>query len=332
MRRELVACAMRVKRLYDERSFYLTKKHRLMTSQYILTLIVPDHTTLHEDDIQLVRDMAGAAGFEAASSEWLAQDEALDMTLNAQNESQRDGLVARLKTELERVDAIFQPLDGNRRKKLLISDMDSTIIQQECIDELAEEMGIKPRVAEITERAMRGELDFKMALRERVGLLKGLEIAALQRVYDNRITFMPGAKELVATMRKHGAYCMLVSGGFTYFTSKVRDALGFHSDSANILDVADGKLSGSVVEPILDKEAKLFALKETAFSHDVRLAQTIALGDGANDLPMLQAAGLGVAYHAKPAVRGAAAACINHGDLRAALYAQGYRKDEIVSS
>ena len=303
-----------------------------MTSQYIITLIAPSSATLSKADIQLVQDMAAAAGFTVAGSEWLAQGEALDIVLNATVESQREGLIARLKTELEQVDAIFQPLDANRRKKLLISDMDSTIIQQECIDELADEMGIKPHVADITERAMRGELDFKMALRERVKLLKGLEIAALERVYNNHITFMPGARELVATMRKHGAYCMLVSGGFTYFTSKVRDALGFHSDSANILEVQNDKLLGMVVEPILDKEAKLFSLKEAAFSHDIRLAQTIALGDGANDLPMLQASGLGIAYHAKPAVRAAATACINHSDLRAALYAQGYKKSEFVGA
>lgn len=303
-----------------------------MTSKYVITLVAPAESELVQTDIALVADMAGAAGFDLVGQDVLAEGEALDLHLHNRPESQHDGLIARLKTELERIDAIFQPQDDNRRKKLLISDMDSTIIQQECIDELADEMGIKPKVAEITERAMRGELDFKMALRERVELLKGLEIAALQRVYDNRITFMPGAKELVATMHKHGAYCMLVSGGFTYFTSKVRDALGFDTDSANILEVAEGKLSGSVVEPILDKEAKLFSLKEAAFSHDTRLAQCLALGDGANDLPMLLAAGMGIAYHAKPAVRAAARACINHADLRAALYAQGYRKDEFVSA
>lgn len=302
-----------------------------MTSKYVITLIAPAPTVLDDSDIRLVSDMAAAAGFAVGEAVWLAENEACDLPLTAAAEAQKDGLVARLKTELERVDAIFQPLDENRRKKLLICDMDSTIIQQECIDELADEMGIKPHVAEITERAMRGELDFKMALRERVELLKGLEVAALQRVYDERIRFMEGARELVATMRKHGAFCMLVSGGFTYFTSKVREELGFDSDSANILEVAEGKLSGLVVEPILDKEAKLFALKEAAFSHDTRLAQCMAIGDGANDLPMLQAAGLGIAYHAKPAVRAAAAACINHGDLRAALYAQGYTKAEITS-
>jgi phosphoserine phosphatase len=300
-----------------------------MTSQYVITLVDPAASALSQADIDLVQDMAGAAGFHVTNTEWLAEGEAMDILLDATAETQREGLIARLKTELERVDAIMQPRDANRRKKLLISDMDSTIIQQECIDELADEMGIKPHVADITERAMRGELDFKMALRERVKLLKGLEVAALERVYENRIEFMPGARELVATMRAHGAYCMLVSGGFTYFTSKVRDALGFQTDSANILDVKDNKLSGAVVEPILDKEAKLFALKEAAFSHDIRLAQTLALGDGANDLPMLQASGLGIAYHAKPAVRAAAAACINHGDLRVALYAQGYKKSEI---
>lgn len=303
-----------------------------MASKYVITLIAPASTTLREGDIRAVAALAVDAGFDAGEAVWLAEGEACDLPLMARAGAQPDALSARLRTGVERVDAIFQPWDDNRRKKLLISDMDSTIIQQECIDELADEMGIKPQVADITERAMRGELDFRMALRERVRLLQGLEVAALQRVYDARIRFMPGAKELVATMRKHGAYCMLVSGGFTYFTSKVRDALGFHSDSANILEVEEGRLAGRVVEPILDKEAKLFALKEAAFSHDIRLAQCLALGDGANDLPMLQAAGLGIAYHAKPAVRAAVVACIDHGDLRAALYAQGYTKAEIVSA
>lgn len=301
-----------------------------MTSEYVITLVAPRPTMLEESAIAGVRQMASVAGFTVHAADWLAEGEALDLIVTAAHPD-REMLVAQLKAH-PTIDAIFQPLDGNRRKKLLISDMDSTIIQQECIDELADEMGIKPHVAEITERAMRGELDFTMALRERVQLLKGLEVEALQRVYDGRIRFMEGAQELVATMRAHGAYTMLVSGGFTYFTSKVRDALGFHSDSANILDVAGGRLSGKVVEPILDKEAKLLALRDGAFRHDTRLSQTLALGDGANDLPMIQAAGLGIAYHAKPAVRDAAMATISHGDLRAALYAQGYRKDEITDT
>lgn len=302
-----------------------------MQNQYVITLIAPMPQGLGHKAIEAAQATAREAGFMPAGIVWLAKDEACDLLLDAQKEAKPDVLLARVKDGLEGADAIFQPLDANRRKKLLISDMDSTVIQQECIDELADEMGIKPMVAEITARAMRGELDFKMALRERVNLLKGLEVEALQRVYDNRITFMPGARELVATMKRHGAFCMLVSGGFTYFTGKVRDALGFHTDSANILEVEEGKLVGKVVEPILDKEAKLLALKDAAFSHDIRLAQTLALGDGANDLPMLLAAGMGIACHAKPAVREAASACIHHSDLRAALFAQGYRAEEIIT-
>lgn len=301
-----------------------------MQNQYVITLVAPMPQGLALKAIEAAQATAREAGFTPAGMIWLAKDEACDLVLDAQREADAGMLLARVKDGLEGADAIFQPLDANRRKKLLISDMDSTVIQQECIDELADEMGIKPMVAEITACAMRGELDFRMALRERVNLLKGLEVEALQRVYDNRITFMPGARELVATMKRHGAFCMLVSGGFTYFTGKVRDALGFHTDSANILEVQDGRLVGKVVEPILDKEAKLLALKEAAFSHDIRLAQTLALGDGANDLPMLLAAGLGIACHAKPAVREAASACIHHSDLRAALFAQGYRAEEIV--
>lgn len=302
-----------------------------MQNQYVITLIAPMPQGLAPKAVEAAQATAREAGFTPAGTVWLAKDEACDLMLDVQMDARPDVLLARVKDGLEGADAIFQPLDANRRKKLLISDMDSTVIQQECIDELADEMGIKPMVAEITARAMRGELDFKMALRERVNLLKGLEVEALQRVYENRITFMPGARELVATMKRHGAFCMLVSGGFTYFTGKVRDALGFHTDSANILEVEDGRLVGKVVEPILDKEAKLLALKDAAFSHDIRLAQTLALGDGANDLPMLLAAGVGIACHAKPAVREAASACIHHSDLRAALFAQGYRAEEIIT-
>lgn len=302
-----------------------------MQNQYVITLIAPMPQSLAHKAIEAAEATAREAGFMPAGIVWLAKDEACDLIFDVQKDADSAVLLARVKDGLEGADAIFQPLDANRRKKLLISDMDSTIIQQECIDELADEMGIKPMVADITARAMRGELDFKMALRERVNLLKGLEVEALQRVYDSRITFMPGARELVTTMKHHGAFCMLVSGGFTYFTGKVRDALGFHTDSANILEVEEGRLVGKVVEPILDKEAKLLALKEAAFSHDIRLAQTLALGDGANDLPMLLAAGMGIACHAKPAVREAASACIHHSDLRAALFAQGYRAEEIVT-
>jgi phosphoserine phosphatase len=227
-------------------------------------------------------------------------------------------------------DAITQRTK-HRRKTLLISDMDSTLIEQECIDELADYLGIKAQVATITERAMNGELDFKDALRERVGLLKGLPESALQEVYDSRITLMSGARTLVQTMRAQGAYCLLVSGGFTFFTRRIAERLGFHDDHANQLDFVEGRLSGQVIEPILDKESKLQSLLSTAAQRGMDAIDALAVGDGANDLPMLLAAGLGVAYHAKPVVQQSAQAALNHNDLSALLFVQGYARSEWVA-
>jgi phosphoserine phosphatase len=219
---------------------------------------------------------------------------------------------------------------ANRRKKLLIADMDSTIICCECLDELADIAGVKPRVAAITERAMRGEIPFEAALRERVTMLKGLPLAALERTFAERVQLNPGAFALLATMKAHGASALLVSGGFTYFTARVAAGAGFDWHQANTL-LDDGEvLTGEVAEPILGREAKLAALDaavaELGISHD----DVLAVGDGANDLAMIARAGLGVAYHAKPIVAEAAAARIDHGDLTALLYLQGYRQDEFV--
>jgi phosphoserine phosphatase len=227
------------------------------------------------------------------------------------------------------IDIVVQPR-GFRRKKLLLADMDSTMIEQECIDELADYAGLKAHVARITERAMRGEIEFEPALRERVALLKGLPVSAVDEVLQKRITPSPGGRELVATMRAHGAYTCLISGGFTLFTSAVAKMLGFQEHRANELIVQDGKLTGEVREPILGRAAKLATLIELRESFDLDDIDTLAVGDGANDLDMIRAAGLGVACHAKPAVAAAAAARIDHGDLTALLYAQGYRRDEFV--
>ncbi len=226
-----------------------------------------------------------------------------------------------------RTDCIIQPSEG-REKKILITDMDSTMIEQECIDELADCVGLKAHVSAITERAMRGELDFPTALRERVGLLKGLAETELEKVFATRITFMPGAKTLLAAMKARGAYCVLVSGGFTFFTSRVAKALGMDADEANILEIAGGKLTGTVAEPILDKDSKRAALHRIAYEKGLPLTATLALGDGANDLPMLKDAGLGIAFHAKPIVVEQANAAIHYNDLTAALFAQGIRKSE----
>jgi phosphoserine phosphatase len=222
--------------------------------------------------------------------------------------------------------------DGpERRKRLLVADMDSTIIQQECIDEIADFAGVKPHVAAITERAMRGELDFAAALRERVALLAGLGADVLDRVFTERIRLMPGARTLVMTMRRTGAATALVSGGFDFFTSRVAALAGFESNQANVLEVADGRLAGTVREPILGRDAKLAALERLRQTQGLAPASTMAVGDGANDLAMLGAAGIGVAYRAKPIVAEQAHAAITHGDLTALLYLQGYAKSEFTA-
>lgn len=218
----------------------------------------------------------------------------------------------------------------NRRKRLLISDMDSTIIGQECLDELADFAGLKAEVSAITEKAMRGELDFEAALRGRVSMLKGLPITSLAMCYASRISLNPGARRLTATMKAHGARCVLVSGGFTFFTSRVAAAAGFETDRANTLIEEGEALSGDVAEPILGRAAKLAALEEESRAIGATPADAIAMGDGANDLDMIRAAGLGVAYKAKPIVAAETTARIDHTDLTAALFFQGYREEEIV--
>ena len=228
------------------------------------------------------------------------------------------------------------PLDINivpkadRRKKLLIADMDSTMIHQECIDELGVVAGVGDYIKDITARAMRGELDFEGALKERVSLLKNLDESVIQNVIRERITFMGGGKTLLATMKAHGAYAALVSGGFTAFTAHVAAALGFDENRANTLIIENGKLNGKVALPILGKEAKVESLNRICDAKKIAIADTLAVGDGANDIPMLLAAGMGVALHAKPKVQEQAPYVINHGDLTALLYLQGYFKDEFV--
>ncbi len=239
----------------------------------------------------------------------------------------------RLRTALKDlpVDVVVQPLAG-RRKKLFVADMDSTMIGQECIDELADYAGLKARVATITERAMRGEIAFEPALRERVALLKGLPVTVVDEVIEKRIALTPGARTLVATMRANGALTCLVSGGFTLFTGRVGAMIGFDEHRGNTLIVEDGKLAGRVAEPILGRDAKLAALIELRNRLGLSPHDALAAGDGANDIPMLQAAGLGVAYHAKPKVAEAAHARIEHGDLTALLYCQGYARADFAAA
>lgn len=227
------------------------------------------------------------------------------------------------------IDLVVQPAEG-RRKQMLLADMDSTMIQQECIDELADEAGVGDYVAGITRRAMNGELDFESALRERVGLLKDLPVAVIDRVIRDRITLMPGGPVLLATMKANGAHAALVSGGFTAFTARMAAVLGFDEHRANTLLEADGRLTGHVAEPILGKQAKVDALEQITARLGLTAAQVMAVGDGANDLGMLKRAGAGVALHAKPVVAAECDIRINHGDLTALLYIQGYAVEDFV--
>ena len=296
----------------------------------VLTVIAPqDKEKLTNTLVQEIAANMVKAGATIISTDWLAPHIAYDIIFSHMENSAAEH-IARQTIGVLPIDCIAQDT-FQRRKRMLISDMDSTIITIECIDEIADFAGVKTQVAAITERTMRGEIDFIAALSERVALLKGLEENVLQKVYDNRVKFMPGARELVATMRANGAYTILVSGGFDFFTSRVQAELGFHDNSANQLEIAGHKLTGQVLEPILDKQAKLATLIKVSNEKNISLAEVLAAGDGANDLPMLIMAGLGVAYHAKPIVQQGARAKINHCDLTALLYAQGYHYEEIVA-
>jgi phosphoserine phosphatase len=267
----------------------------------------------------------------AGPARWLFHEVAVDIPFES-----KEGLRA-IENRLREargdlpIDIVVQPLAA-RRKKLFLADMDSTMIGQECIDELADFAGLKAHVAGITERAMRGEIEFEPALRERVALLKDTPVGVVDEVLAKRITPTPGGRELVMTMRAHGAYCCLISGGFTLFTNAVAAKLGFQEKRANELVVHDGKFTGEVREPILGRAAKLATLIELTESFNLDEIDTLVVGDGANDLGMIQHAGLGVAYHAKPAVATTAAARIDHGDLTALLYAQGYRREEFMEN
>jgi phosphoserine phosphatase len=275
-----------------------------------------------------------AIGREAVrQTRWLAPVEAWEATFTATNPhiamAVRDAMRATLNGLSIDVNVVSAEPD-ERRKRLLVADMESTIIEQECLDELAERVGLRPRIAAITERAMRGELDFEAAIKERVGLLAGLDASVLQEIYDARVTLMPGADRLVATMRRAGAFCALVSGGFSFFTERIAAQLGFGDQQANRLDIAAGKLTGRVLEPILGREAKLAALERYSAGLGLTASAALAVGDGANDLAMIKAAGLGVAFRAKPIVAAEAAVSIRHGDLTSLLFLQGYPVEEHV--
>ncbi len=274
-------------------------------------------------------DGARAVLPSAGPARWLFDEVAVDIPFESKDDVRT--IEARLRASRGDlpIDIVVQPI-ATRRKKLFLADMDSTMIGQECIDELADFVGLKDHVAKITGRAMRGEIAFEPALRERVALLKGLPVSVVDEVLAKRITLTPGGRELVMTMRAHGAYACLISGGFTLFTNAVAAQIGFQENRANELVVRDGKFTGEVKEPILGREKKLATLVELVEAFDLDDIDSLVAGDGANDLGMIQHAGLGVAYHAKPAVAEAAAARIDHGDLTALLYAQGYRREEFV--
>ena len=272
-----------------------------------------DHTVVQRAS-ELLWSNRGAVG----TPNWLASGIACEIPF--------EGKASTL--SFEGVDAVVLP-STSRRKRLLVADMESTVIENEMLDELADFLGLREKIAGITARAMNGEIDFAGALAERVGLLKGLPVARLDEA-ARRIRYTPGGATLVATMKKHGAYCALVSGGFTHFTALVKQALGFDSDAANILKHDGHTLLGTVEPPILGKEAKLATLERLAAGHGLSANDVLSVGDGANDLPMLGAAGLGVAFHAKPAVAAQVPSRIDHGDLTALLYLQGYRLTDFV--
>lgn len=270
-----------------------------------------------------------SAAVNATGLYWLADGIACDIALPSGIGAEEAGHLLRASLDGAPIDVVVQEHE-RRRKKILIADMDSTMIQQECIDELAEEAGLREHVAAITARAMNGEIAFEPALRERVALLKGLPLSVIDKVISTRITLMPGGPELVRTMRKFGSYTALVSGGFTSFTHRIAEMIGFNEERANRL-VDDGThLTGEVTEPILGREAKVEKLVEVADRLGLTPEDAIAVGDGANDLGMIQLAGTGVALHAKPAVAAQARVRIDHGDLTALLYIQGYRKTDFV--
>jgi phosphoserine phosphatase len=294
---------------------------------FIATLIAPGTAsgTLTAGDISSALDRLAAAGCAPGGQGWIDEGVAADLFFGMAPDAAR----VALEGAFAGTDVVVQP-SHSRAKALLIADMDSTMITVECIDELADYAGIKPQIAEITERAMRGDLDFEAALDARVALLKGLDEADIARCLAERVTIMPGATALVRTMRARGCRTILVSGGFTRFAEPVAAEIGFDRAIANVLEIADGRLTGTVARPIVGSHTKLATLEAAVTELGIDPAATLAVGDGANDLAMIKAAGLGVAYHAKPIVAAAAAARVDHGDLTALLYAQGIARSAWV--
>jgi phosphoserine phosphatase len=285
---------------------------------FVATLIAAGKLT--DAVVRAAIDRLAATGHDVGAPHWLDEHDAADIVFQGSLVSARAELA---RMDHGALDIVVQPM-GDRTKKMLIADMDSTMITVECIDELADYAGLKPQIAAITERAMRGELDFRAALTERVGLLGGMAESVLAECRMERVRLTRGARTLVQTMKAHGAHSVLVSGGFLPFAAPVAEAVGFDKVIANDLEIAGGKLTGTVREPIVDAGTKLETLQAEAARLGLPLAQTLAVGDGANDIPMIAAAGLGIGYHPHPAAAEAADAAIRHHDLTALLWAQGY--------
>ncbi|RVT40783.1 phosphoserine phosphatase SerB [Sphingobium algorifonticola] len=296
---------------------------------FVATLVAS--AAIGQGDIADARDRLHDAGCRPGESRWIDPEVAADLFFDTDPATARAVLTGLGQGQGlgQGIDVIVQPV-AHREKQLIVADMDSTMITVECIDELADYAGIKAEIAEITERAMQGELDFAAALRARVALLKDLDEAVIEQCRTERVRIMPGARALIRTMRARGAWAVLVSGGFTRFADPVAAEIGFDTAIANVLDIAGGKLTGTVHDPIVDAARKRFELGAAMARSGIAREATLAVGDGANDIPMIEAAGLGVAYHAKEKTRAAADAEIVHGDLRVLLYAQGIGRADWV--
>lgn len=296
-----------------------------MTKEFLVLTAPPGAGVLRDDLVHQIADIVG----DADAPRVLGAAEAVEFGLTKSDANLQKNVRAHLHDAP--VDVNFVPA-AERRKKLLVADMESTIIEQECLDELAVEFGVQDKMVDITARAMRGELDFEPALRERVAMLTGLPVAALHALYDTRISLMPGAATLLATLNDRATTCGLVSGGFRFFAEKIAARLNFDRFQCNDLGIADDRLDGSVVEPILGRTAKADIMHGWCEALGLAPTQVLAVGDGSNDLAMLEAAGMGVAFRAKPAVATAARFTVTHGDLTALLYLQGYAQSDFVEA